>query len=148
MAGRRAGGRAYPAQVSSRRCLMKVEQTMGEVVVIGAGQIGRATARRVGSGKHVLLADLRMANAEATARPLSSAGFHAGAATVEVSSRESVRTLVDTATERGEVSGVIHAAGVPPSQASPEAILAVDCMARPSCSRNSGTSSPQADPAS
>jgi hypothetical protein len=37
-----------------------------------------------------------------------------------------VHALVQTATARGDVSGVIHAAGVSPSQASPETILSVD----------------------
>jgi len=36
-------------------------------VVIGAGSIGVAIARRVSSGKHVLLADLRLENADAAA---------------------------------------------------------------------------------
>jgi saccharopine dehydrogenase-like NADP-dependent oxidoreductase len=31
------------------------------IVVIGAGQIGQAIARRISAGKHVLLADLRKA---------------------------------------------------------------------------------------
>jgi NAD(P)-dependent dehydrogenase (short-subunit alcohol dehydrogenase family) len=47
-------------------------------------------------------------------------------ATVDVSSRASVDALVAAATALGEVSGVIHAAGVSPSQASPETILKVD----------------------
>ena len=46
--------------------------------------------------------------------------------TVDVSSRESVHTLVENATALGDVTGVIHAAGVSPSQAPPELILAVD----------------------
>ena len=33
-------------------------------VVIGAGSIGQAVARRVSAGKHVLLADLRDDNAD------------------------------------------------------------------------------------
>ena len=37
------------------------------IVVIGPGQIGQAIARRVGVGKHVLLADVRQDNANATA---------------------------------------------------------------------------------
>ena len=37
------------------------------VVVLGPGLIGQAIARRVGTGKHVVLADLREANAEAAA---------------------------------------------------------------------------------
>ena len=31
------------------------------IVVIGAGQIGQAIARRVSAGKHILLADLHQA---------------------------------------------------------------------------------------
>ena len=47
-------------------------------------------------------------------------------AKVDVSSRASVHALVETATSLGEIVGVIHAAGVSPSQASPETILKVD----------------------
>ena len=96
------------------------------IVVIGAGSIGQAIARRVSAGKHVLLADLRPENAAAAAKVLDEAGFEVSTATVDVSSRESVRTLVKTATALGEVTGVIHAAGVSPSQASPETIFRVD----------------------
>jgi NAD(P)-dependent dehydrogenase (short-subunit alcohol dehydrogenase family) len=96
------------------------------VVVIGAGLIGQAIARRVSSGKHVLLADLRKENAAAAADVLSNAGFEVSTATIDVSSRESVQELVKAATALGDVTGVIHAAGVSPSQAAPAAILAVD----------------------
>jgi len=95
-------------------------------VVIGAGAIGQAIARRVSAGKHVLLADLRPENAQAAAEVLTNAGFAVSTATVDVSSRESVHNLVLAATALGEVTGVIHAAGVSPSQASPKTILAVD----------------------
>ena len=47
-------------------------------------------------------------------------------ATVDVSTRESVHALVQTATDLGDVTGVIHAAGVSPTQASPATILKVD----------------------
>ena len=96
------------------------------VVVIGAGQIGQAIARRVGVGKHVLLADRSDANAKAAADVLGNAGFDAGVATVDVSSREAVQALVERATAVGEITGLIHAAGVSPSQATPETILRVD----------------------
>jgi predicted dinucleotide-binding enzyme len=43
------------------------------VVVIGPGQIGQATARRVGIGKHVLLADMRRENADAAAEVMAKA---------------------------------------------------------------------------
>jgi len=96
------------------------------IVVIGAGSIGQAIVRRVSAGKHVLLADIRRENADAAAKVLFDAGFNVSTATVDVSSRASVHALVEAATKLGEVSGVIHAAGVSPSQASPETILKVD----------------------
>src|SRR3954465_7644370 len=96
------------------------------IVVIGAGSIGQAIARRVSAGKHVVLADLHQANADAAAEVMRNAGFDVTTATVDVSSRESVHALVETATTLGDVTGVIHAAGVSPSQATPATILAVD----------------------
>jgi NAD(P)-dependent dehydrogenase (short-subunit alcohol dehydrogenase family) len=95
-------------------------------IVIGTGQIGQAIARRVSSGKHVLLADLHKASADAAAEILANAGFDVSTATVDVSSRESVHALAQTAVALGDITGVIHAAGVSPSQARPEVILAVD----------------------
>ena len=96
------------------------------VVVIGPGQIGQAIARRVGVGKHVLLADKHQDNAKAAAETLGNAGYMASTATVDVSSREAVTTLVREAAKLGDITGLIHAAGVSPSQASPETILKVD----------------------
>lgn len=95
-------------------------------VVIGAGSIGQAIVRRVSQGKTVLLADLRPENAESAAKVLRDAGFSVSTTGVDVSSRESIQQLVKTATALGPVKGVIHAAGVSPSQASPETILKVD----------------------
>lgn len=96
------------------------------IVVIGAGSIGQAIARRVSAGKHVLLADLREENAGAAADILSNAGFETSTSQVDVSSRESVHALVEKAAALGSISGVIHAAGVSPTQASPATILKVD----------------------
>ena len=96
------------------------------VVVIGPGQIGQAIARRVGVGKHVVLADRSEANANAAAEVMGNAGFEVSVATVDVSSREAVRALAGTSTGIGEIAAVIHAAGVSPSQATPETVLQVD----------------------
>lgn len=96
------------------------------VVVVGPGQIGQAIARRVGAGKHVLLADLRLEQADAAAEVFRDAGFETTTATVDVSSRESVHALAGQAVAVGEVTTLIHAAGVSPSQASPATILTVD----------------------
>ncbi|MBK5529703.1 SDR family oxidoreductase [Pseudomonas sp. TH06] len=96
------------------------------IVVIGAGSIGQAIARRVSVGKHVVLADLKQDNADAAARVLLDAGFAVTTSVVDVSSRESIQALVRTASALGDITGVIHAAGVSPSQAPVATILRVD----------------------
>jgi NAD(P)-dependent dehydrogenase (short-subunit alcohol dehydrogenase family) len=96
------------------------------IVVIGPGLIGQAIARRVSVGKQVLLADVRRANADAAAEILGNAGYEVSVATVDAASREAVHGLVETATGLGQVTGLVHAAGVSPSQASPSTILKVD----------------------
>jgi len=103
-----------------------MKNTGNVTVVIGAGSIGQAIARRVSAGKHVVLADLRQENADAAAQVLRDAGFDVTTTLVDVSSRASVEALVQTATALGEVTGVIHAAGVSPSQAPVATILRVD----------------------
>ena len=45
------------------------------IVAVGSGLIGQAIARRVGSGKHVVLSDLRQSNADAAAEVMGGAGF-------------------------------------------------------------------------
>jgi NAD(P)-dependent dehydrogenase (short-subunit alcohol dehydrogenase family) len=96
------------------------------IVVIGPGQIGQAIARRVGVGKHILLADMRLDNATAAADVLGNAGYEVSVASVDMSSREAVQALDETATALGDVAGLIQAAGVSPSQASPATVLKVD----------------------
>jgi NAD(P)-dependent dehydrogenase (short-subunit alcohol dehydrogenase family) len=104
---------------------MKSSET-NVVVLIGAGSIGQAIARRVGTGRHVVLADLRQQNVDAAAKVMSDAGFEVSAAIVDASSRESVHALVDKAAAIGSITGMIHSAGVSPTQASPATIFKVD----------------------
>lgn len=98
----------------------------GIVVLIGAGSIGQAVARRVSAGRRLLLADLKQENADRAAEVLLDAGFDVETASVNVSQRESVQQLAQRASRLGPITRVIHAAGVSPSQASPATILAVD----------------------
>jgi saccharopine dehydrogenase-like NADP-dependent oxidoreductase len=72
------------------------------IVVIGPGQIGQAIARRVGAGRHVLLADMRQDNAKAAAEVMENAGYEVSIATVDASSRQSVHALVEAATGLGD----------------------------------------------
>ena len=96
------------------------------VVLIGAGAIGQAIAKRVSTGKHILISDIKIENAEVAAKTLTDAGFEVSTTVVDVASRESIEALVSKAVSIGKVVGLIHAAGVSPSQASPETILKVD----------------------
>lgn len=105
---------------------MDTPQNTEVIVLIGAGAIGQAIARRVASGKHLLLADVRESNAKAASDGMSSMGYQVSTQLVDVSSRESVHSLATAAANIGNVTGVIHTAGLSPTQASPEAILKVD----------------------
>ncbi len=96
------------------------------IVLIGAGAIGQAIVRRVTAGKHILISDIKIENAEVAAKTLADAGFEVSTTVVDVASRASVDELVSKAVSIGKVIGLIHAAGVSPSQASPETILKVD----------------------
>lgn len=96
------------------------------VVVIGAGGIGMAIARRQGFGKHILLADFNEKLLEASAKELEVASYKVSSRKVDVSSRESVRALADEAASLGIVLQVINTAGVSPNMAPPDRILAVD----------------------
>jgi NAD(P)-dependent dehydrogenase (short-subunit alcohol dehydrogenase family) len=101
-------------------------KSVNVIVLIGVGSIGQAIARRVSAGKHILLADLNKENNQAAAKTLSEAGFDVSTTIVDVSSRTSVHALVESATKIGRITGLIHAAGVSPSQASPTTIIKVD----------------------
>lgn len=57
------------------------------VVVIGPGLIGQAIARRIGIGKHLVLADRRIENANAAAETLSNAGYSADLTKILIPSR-------------------------------------------------------------
>lgn len=96
------------------------------VVLVGSGSIGQAIARRVGAGKHVVLADLRLEAAQGAAKILEDAGFETSAVAADLSSRESLLALIDHARSFGPIANVINAAGVSPSQAPVETILKVD----------------------
>ncbi len=96
------------------------------IVVIGAGGIGTAIARRQGFGKHILLADFNETLLEAAAKELELASYKVSFHHVDVSSRASVRTLAEVAASLGSVMQVINTAGLSPNMAPPDRILAVD----------------------
>lgn len=96
------------------------------MIVTGAGQIGMAIARRVGYGKKIILGDKKPENAEAVARIMNEAGFDVSPVEMDLSSRQSIGNLIARAKEAGEITMLVNAAGVSPSQAPIETILKVD----------------------
>nr|WP_228046174.1 SDR family oxidoreductase [Saccharopolyspora sp. HNM0983] len=98
------------------------------MTVLGAGGMGLATARRIGSGHRVLLADFDEDVLAAATERLRDEGFEVTAQRVDVSVRAEVRALADRAAELGPVAAVVHTAGLSPEQASADAVLAVDLV--------------------
>lgn len=96
------------------------------VILTGAGQIGMAIARRVGSGKKILVGDKSFENAKAITKIMEDAGYDVIPVTTDISSRESILNMITEAQKYGEIQMLINAAGVSPSQASIETILKVD----------------------
>jgi NAD(P)-dependent dehydrogenase (short-subunit alcohol dehydrogenase family) len=96
------------------------------LVVIGAGSIGRAIARRTGAGKHLLLADFDETTLQNAKTALEDAGHTVSTQRVDVSNRASVHALAQAAAGLGDVVQVVSTAGVSPVQAPAEAVLAVD----------------------
>lgn len=96
------------------------------IILTGAGQIGMAIARRMGYGKKIIIGDKNLENAQSTAKIMNDAGFDVVPMDVDISSRNSIKNLIDEAQKYGEISMLINSAGVSPSQAPIEAILKVD----------------------
>ena len=96
------------------------------MILTGAGQIGMAIARRMGYGKKIVVGDKKLENAEDIAQIMNNTGFDAIPVEMDLSSRESILSLIDEARKYGEISMLVNAAGVSPSQASIENILKVD----------------------
>ncbi|KAG4101261.1 short chain dehydrogenase [Neocallimastix lanati (nom. inval.)] len=96
------------------------------VVLLGAGSIGQAIARRVSYGKHLVIADIKLEVAEKVAKDLYNSGYETSAVAADLGSRDSILNLIKHAQQYGDVSGLICGAGVSPSQAPIDVILKVD----------------------
>ena len=96
------------------------------MILTGAGQIGMAIARRIGYGMKIVVGDRNVDNAGNICEIMNKAGFSALPFEMDLSSRESILSLIDEARKLGNISMLVNAAGVSPSQASIETILKVD----------------------
>lgn len=92
----------------------------------GAGQIGTAIARRIGTGMKIVVGDKKIENAQAAAKKMNEAGFDVVPVEMDLSSRASIRDLIAEGQKYGEIKMLVNAAGVSPSQAPIGAILKVN----------------------
>lgn len=96
------------------------------MLVTGAGQLSMAIARRMGSGKKIILGDLKLENAKNIAEVMTNAGFDVEAVQMDLSSRESIQHLIEVGQSFGDIKYLVNGAGVSPSQVPVETILKVD----------------------
>lgn len=96
------------------------------MMVTGAGQLGMAITRRMGYGKKIVLGDKKPENAQAIAEMMINTGFDVVPMGIDIASRASIQNLIAEAQKYGDISMLVNAAGVSPSQASVETILNVD----------------------
>lgn len=96
------------------------------LLLVGAGQIGMAIARRMGYNKKIIVADNKLHNAETVSKIMTEAGFDCLPKVVDIASRSSILSLIQECQKYGQIDMLINAAGVSPSQASIERILKVD----------------------
>ena len=96
------------------------------MLLTGAGQIGMAIARRIGYGMKIVIGDKKAEHAETVSRMMNEAGFDTKAVEMDLSSRESIQSMIAEGQKYGPVTMLVNAAGVSPSQAPVEAILKVD----------------------
>ena len=105
---------------------------MGEVsrnvlVVVGAGGMGLAVARRLASGRLLLLADSSGARLEAALTTLRGEGHSVEGHTVDVCDHGAVQELAKAAAV-GHIDAVVHTAGVSPVMATSRQIYEVDLL--------------------
>lgn len=81
-------------------------------VITGAGGIGLACARRLGSGHHILLAHYREPGLSTAAEALREEGYVVTTQICDVASLASVQELAAAAAGLGRVAAVVHTGGV------------------------------------
>lgn len=96
------------------------------MLLIGAGQIGVAIARRMGYGMKIVIGDKKTENAQTIAKTMNDAGFDVVPVEMDLSSRASIQSIIAQAQKYGDITMLVNAAGISPSQAPIEAILKVD----------------------
>jgi NAD(P)-dependent dehydrogenase (short-subunit alcohol dehydrogenase family) len=98
------------------------------VVVTGAGGMGLAIARRIGTGRLVILADASETNLTSAAKQLQDDGYNVSTHQTDVSNAAFVKNLAISAAKLGNIETVVHTAGISPTMASSKRIFEVDLL--------------------
>jgi NAD(P)-dependent dehydrogenase (short-subunit alcohol dehydrogenase family) len=98
------------------------------VVIVGSGGMGVACARRLGIGTRLLLADSNAAAVERIVLELARDGFDVEGTVLDVVDGAAVQQYAQQASSMGRVAAVVHTAGLSPTMADAERILAVDLV--------------------
>lgn len=96
------------------------------MILAGAGQIGMAIARRTGYNMKIVIGDKKLTNAQSVSKTMNEAGFDTETYEMDLADRTSVHEFITHAASLGPVKALVNAAGVSPSQAPIESILAID----------------------
>ena len=98
------------------------------VVVTGAGGMGEAVVRRIGSGCSIVLADVGAAPLARVADALTNDGYAVHPVRTDITVPAEVTGLARIAADLGPIRCVVHTAGVSPVQATSRQIVDVDVI--------------------
>ncbi|WP_433796094.1 SDR family oxidoreductase [Actinoplanes sp. CA-252034] len=96
------------------------------VVVTGVGGMGAAVARRLGSGRTLLIADTVPDHLDRTLTALRAEGYDARGRITDIADQPAVAELAASAAELGRLAAVVHTAGVSAAGSTVDTIMRVD----------------------
>jgi NAD(P)-dependent dehydrogenase (short-subunit alcohol dehydrogenase family) len=102
--------------------------TRVSVITGGAGGMGLATAKVVGSDHTVVLCDVRQERLDAAAKALKDLGVTTTVVNCDVTDRDAVTRLFEAASGLGTVASVIHTAGVSPSMGDADYVMRTNAV--------------------
>jgi len=115
------------SQMTSR-AFVNVHRQQPLAVVIGAGGMGMAIARRLGTSHRVLLADRDPDHLDRQIAAMRDEGHDATGVVCDVVDAQSVNRLAALANEAGVLRALAHVVGLSPSMADGETILRVNTI--------------------
>jgi NAD(P)-dependent dehydrogenase (short-subunit alcohol dehydrogenase family) len=98
------------------------------VITGGAGGMGLATAKVVGRDHTVVLCDVRQDRLDTAAATLKDLGMTPTAVNCDITDRQAVVRLFETASGLGTVASVIHTAGVSPSMGDADYVMRTNAL--------------------